>query len=127
MDYDPTEFGQRLLAARVRKGWSQREAAERTGVPQSTITRMECGRTVRETLRVLDALAAGYGERLDHLLYGSPVRERVLAATRTASAGDPERALAHAVELLEFDDSLDAVVSELRQQRVNPTPVYGRA
>jgi Zn-dependent peptidase ImmA (M78 family)/transcriptional regulator with XRE-family HTH domain len=120
MDYDPTELGQRLLAARVRAGWSQREAAERTGVPQSTITRMERGRTVRETLRVLDDLATGYGERLDHLLYGSPVRERVLAAARTATACDTEGALTRAVELLEFDDSLDAVVPELTQQRTIP-------
>jgi Zn-dependent peptidase ImmA (M78 family)/transcriptional regulator with XRE-family HTH domain len=120
MDYDPAELGQRLLAARVKNGWSQRCAAERSRVPQSTITRMERGMTVRETLRVLDDLAAAYGERLDHLLYGSPVRERVLAAARTVAPCDTESALARAVELLELDDSLDAVVPELRQQRVIP-------
>jgi predicted transcriptional regulator len=36
-------IGPRLLAARRRAGLSQRELADRTGVPQSTIARIESG------------------------------------------------------------------------------------
>lgn len=38
------EFGQKLLDARTRKGLSQRALAERTGVPQAHISKIEQGR-----------------------------------------------------------------------------------
>ena len=38
------DFGQKLLNARVRKGLSQRALAERTGVPQAHISKIEQGR-----------------------------------------------------------------------------------
>ncbi len=117
MDVDRTAVGVRLATARKRFGRSQRELAELTGVPQAMVSRLEQGIPTRAPLTILDTLATTLGIRLDHLLYGSPVRERVLAAARTPAGADASAALERAVELLEFDDSLDQVVPELRQHR----------
>ncbi|WP_322755162.1 XRE family transcriptional regulator [Frankia sp. Cas3] len=117
MEVDRVAMGVRLAAARKQLGTSQRDLAELTGVPQAMVSRLEKGIPTRAPLTTLDTLATTLGIRLDHLLYGSPVRERVLAAARTPAGADVCAALEHAVELLEFDNALDQVVPELRQHR----------
>jgi len=76
-------FGQRLARVRVARGWSQKELAQRSGVPYMTIYRLEGGiyddtRTaiaakLARTLGVsLDVLAGVYEE--DHEPAATPIR-----------------------------------------------------
>lgn len=51
-----------LIGARTRAGLSQAEVAERMGTSQSTIARLESGRT-RPSLRTLDRYANATGTR----------------------------------------------------------------
>ena len=118
---DMAALGHRLRDARERLGWNQREAAQRSGVPQPTISRLERGRQVREEISIISKLADSYNARLDHVLYGSAVAARVLAAARGAvDTSAVESACGPAIALLEFDDALDGVLDELRQQRRDP-------
>lgn len=119
MEIDWQALGERLRAARERTGRSQRELEELSGIPQSTLHRVERGTKTRLDLSAVDALAQALGVRLDHLMYGSPVRGRVLVAARAESAGAGEASEVYdrAVELLELDEILDELVgSDLRQQ-----------
>lgn len=56
--------GNTLRQARRRAGLSQRELAERTGVPQSTVARIESGAADPRT-RTLDRLLRACGEQLE--------------------------------------------------------------
>jgi DNA-binding XRE family transcriptional regulator len=59
-----TEFAiaRELIAARARAGLSQAQLAERMGTSQSTIARLESGRTL-PSLRTLDRYARATGSR----------------------------------------------------------------
>nr|WP_274607945.1 helix-turn-helix transcriptional regulator [Thiorhodovibrio winogradskyi] len=59
-----TEFAiaRELIAARIRAGLSQAEVAERMGTSQSTIARLESGRTL-PSLRTLERYASATGNR----------------------------------------------------------------
>jgi DNA-binding XRE family transcriptional regulator len=56
-----------LIAARTRAGLSQAEVAQRMGTSQSTIARLESGRTL-PSLRTLDRYARATGSRARVLL-----------------------------------------------------------
>lgn len=56
--------GRLLTHARRRAGLTQRELAERTGIPQPAIARIERNR-VSPTIETLDRLLAGTGHQLD--------------------------------------------------------------
>ena len=57
------EISAELLKARLRAGLSQSELAARMGTSQSTIARLESGRT-RPSTQTLERLAAATGTRL---------------------------------------------------------------
>jgi len=76
---DPIRFGRGLRALRRRKRWRQQDVAERAGVSQPTISRLERGAldevavaTVERVARALEArleiVISWQGERLDRLL-----------------------------------------------------------
>jgi transcriptional regulator with XRE-family HTH domain len=76
---DPIRFGRALRALRRRKRWRQQDVAERAGVSQPTISRLERGAldevavaTVERVARALEArleiVISWQGERLDRLL-----------------------------------------------------------
>jgi transcriptional regulator with XRE-family HTH domain len=46
LEYFVLELAGKLMAARARKGLSQRELSEITGIPQKTISRIENGKDV---------------------------------------------------------------------------------
>ena len=50
-----------LKGMRLVKGWSQSELARRSGVGQSTISRIERGETAGVSLGVLEKLARAFG------------------------------------------------------------------
>src|SRR5665647_1821479 len=123
MDVDLVATGDRVRAARLKAGLSQRALQELCGLSQPTLQRLESGVPTRVGLADLDHLAGLMNVTLEDLLYGSAVRERVRVAARTRGATEVASALDQAVELLELDDRLDAAVQGLHQQAVTPDPV----
>ncbi len=63
----------RLRSARLKAELSHRAAGQQTGVPFTTITRVETGKT-KPTAEVLFRLAVGYGLKLGELLADPPRR-----------------------------------------------------
>jgi len=120
MDVDLVATGDRVRAARLKAGLSQRALQEQCGLSQPTLQRLESGVPTRVSLEDLDYLAGLMNVTLQDLLYGSAVRERVRVAARTRGATEVTSALDQAVELLELDDRLDAAVQGLRQHAVTP-------
>jgi putative transcriptional regulator len=62
------EFANRLRLARVDKGWSQAELAERAGVTRQTIGLIEANR-YNPTIRLCLILARETGRSLDELFW----------------------------------------------------------
>lgn len=93
------EFGQQLLDARTRKGFSQRTLAERTGVPQAHISKIEQGRVdIRITSLVELARALDLDVRLLPRQALPAVEGAVRAVEGEASDGAESRALATLAE-----------------------------
>jgi transcriptional regulator with XRE-family HTH domain len=77
---EPKEIGQRIKAARKRKGWTQLEFALQANVSPSTIARWERGQlpTVRELIRVAELL----GVDPNQLVESEPTSDDQIAAIR---------------------------------------------
>jgi len=89
------EIGERLYRLRRAHGESLREAAQRTGVSHTTITRIERGEITASCHITLEKIARGYGVPVEYLLTGRTSRR------------DPKQ---------EFVDSLRALPPERRRQ-----------
>ncbi|CAG4903287.1 helix-turn-helix domain-containing protein [Paraburkholderia saeva] len=61
-EYDDFAIARELIAARVRAGLTQEQVAERMQTTQSTVARMESGRTM-PSLRTLSRYAEATGSR----------------------------------------------------------------
>jgi transcriptional regulator with XRE-family HTH domain len=109
---EPKEIGQRIAAARVRKGWTQLSFALEAAVSPSTITRWESGKLppVRELMRIAELLGVspeelvepddpGRDDRIAHL-------ESELAETQQALKvlPDVQAALVRIESLLRGDE-----------------------
>ena len=70
-------FGERLKLLREERGWSQRELAERSGVPYFTIYRCERGTHGEPRVSMAAKLARALGVSLDLLAdtYGDIMRD----------------------------------------------------
>jgi len=66
----------RLKVARERKGWSQRDLARESGVPYSTIWRLENSVTKNPKGGLLHKLATSLEVSVDYLLGGTQTMER---------------------------------------------------
>ena len=62
----------RLLVMRHELGWSQRQAAEETGVPFGVWQGMEAGRETRNLGQHIAAISERTGYRRDWLMWGGP-------------------------------------------------------
>lgn len=67
-------LGARLLLLRREMGWSQREAADRAGIPFGVWQGMESGREARALDRRILAIAAASGYDRDWLMWGGALR-----------------------------------------------------
>jgi transcriptional regulator with XRE-family HTH domain len=65
----------RIAGLRQAKGWSQSELSRRSGVPQSTISRLEAGKLTTVSLGQLGQLAEALGIHAG-LLIAHPAAER---------------------------------------------------
>jgi transcriptional regulator with XRE-family HTH domain len=67
-------FGDRLKRFRDSRGWSQRELAQRAGIPQPTIGYLETGRrsglTVETARRIADALGISIDRLVGDSVFG---------------------------------------------------------
>ncbi|GHJ17493.1 hypothetical protein TPA0908_58940 [Micromonospora sp. AKA38] len=63
-DLGATDLGATLRALRRAADLSQRELAERSGVPQTTVARIECGRSVGSSFRTVARLVVAAGGRV---------------------------------------------------------------
>ena len=62
------EIGARVQELRAARGWRQKELADRSGLPQATISRIESGKVKEPSIKTLEALAAAFGIALDVLI-----------------------------------------------------------
>ncbi|WP_343443890.1 GNAT family N-acetyltransferase [Micromonospora schwarzwaldensis] len=64
LELPPTDLGATLRALRRAADLSQRELAARSGVPQTTVSRIECGRSAGPSFRTVERLATAAGGRI---------------------------------------------------------------
>jgi transcriptional regulator with XRE-family HTH domain len=90
------KLGRAVLRLRLYLGWSQKDLEARSGVDQTTISRLERGKqrglSIRRLAKILDALQVGeivFDKRpsvpqtdLEVLLYGDPWKRAVAEADR---------------------------------------------
>jgi transcriptional regulator with XRE-family HTH domain len=62
-----TTFGQRVQAVREHRGLSQNQLAQRSGLPQATVSRIESGVRAGAGVEVLTKLALALGVSTDYL------------------------------------------------------------
>lgn len=101
----PTTTAQRIAAARSEASLSQRELADRTGIPQATICRIEKGRPAKmnEILLMASALGTGVAELTGH----SDIRDRVECAARASDGSAMTSMKAELLRFLELDAYLE--------------------
>ena len=64
-------MGRRLASLRALKGWSQTEAAERAGIAQTYLSRLESGAAQKPPLQTVERLANLSGASLDYIVRGT--------------------------------------------------------
>ena len=72
---EPSVFGRRLQAFRKRRGLSQNQLAQRSGVPRPTISSLESGAQLGISLENALKLAAALNVTVDMLAHGDPLEE----------------------------------------------------
>ncbi|MYU31639.1 helix-turn-helix domain-containing protein [Streptomyces sp. SID8358] len=92
LDGTPAAMGPRLRAARERHGATLAGVSCATGVPPSTLSRIETGRR-RPTLEVLTRLAKEYGASLDELAGTAPAPVAEPRTSAPHSFGDDKAVL----------------------------------
>ena len=93
VSFEPQEIGQRVAAARTRKGWTQLQFAMEANVSPSTVARWEAGKLppVRELVRIAEVLGVDVNEFVEPAVNEEAGRlsgiERELGEVRQQLAG----------------------------------------
>lgn len=98
--------GQRIKLAREAVGMAQDAVEERTGISQSTLSRIESGARLPKMNEVA-SLALVLGSSVSELTGHSAVRERVQCAARATDDADMAAMRRELTHYLELDASLD--------------------
>jgi transcriptional regulator with XRE-family HTH domain len=89
-------FGATVRAARLKRSWRQADLAERAGVSQTVVSRVERGQIPEMTLRVLRQVSAALEIRLELLPRGrGAVLDRLLSERHSSLHESVAKALAH--------------------------------
>lgn len=109
----PTDVGQRIKDARIRKGWTQLEFALEAHVSPSSVTRWESGKLppLRELYRIAELLDVA----LDQLIEAEPTNEDAIADLREEVA----ELRGYAVRILQVLGE-EAEAPALREGRARP-------
>ena len=99
-------IGQRLERARAAAGLSQRALAERTGISQSTLSRIEAGDREARTTEVL-VIARATGHTVTQLTGVSEVAARLECVARSTNGSQMEAMRQRLIHFLELDAYLD--------------------
>jgi transcriptional regulator with XRE-family HTH domain len=106
-------IGERIAEERRFAGLNQRQLADRSGLSQPTLARIELGERKVLTVAEVDRLAQALSVPITRLTRPNPVARRMRVAAR--AAGDAEQALRraarHAEEILTLDDRMDPFLS----------------
>jgi Zn-dependent peptidase ImmA (M78 family)/transcriptional regulator with XRE-family HTH domain len=119
------ELGQRIADARRGKGWTQGQLAERVGLTQTAVSRIETGTRAVASLELAELAEVLGVSVLDLLRAGQ--RPLLAIAARLGHFQDPgavDRALRRAGTLIGLDELLDSV---LGVDPVDPPPRLGGA
>lgn len=110
---EPKEIGQRIAAARNRKGWTQLVFAMEANVSPSTIQRWESGQLppVRELMRIADVLEVDVSEFVEP---DAPATDQAAEIVRLAA----ELSAAQVV-LARIEKKLDAALPARRRARAS--------
>jgi transcriptional regulator with XRE-family HTH domain len=68
MMFDPVKLGERLMLCRRRKGWTQQQLEDESGVRVVTIARVERAKMPHVSLDVVYRLAMAMGASIDALV-----------------------------------------------------------
>jgi Zn-dependent peptidase ImmA (M78 family)/transcriptional regulator with XRE-family HTH domain len=107
------ELGQRIADARRGRGWTQEELAERVGLTQTVMSRIETGARAVASLELAELAEVLDVSVLDLLRAGK--RPMLVIAARLGHFRDPgavDRALKRATALANLDDLLGSVLGE---------------
>ena len=77
---EPSIFGRRLKAFRERRGLSQNQLAQRSGVPRPTISSLESGAQLGISLENALKLADALNVTVDMLARSDPLQSDMMAA-----------------------------------------------
>jgi transcriptional regulator with XRE-family HTH domain len=105
------ELGQRIADARRGKGWTQGQLAERVGLTQTAVSRIETGTRAVASLELAELAEVLGVSVLDLLRAGQ--RPMLAIAARLGHFQDPgavDRALKRAGMLISLDELLDSVL-----------------
>lgn len=70
MMIDHYQMGRRIAAMRERRDMTQQELAEKAGLTQATVARIEKNRKTRVQLASIEALASALEVSLDYVVWG---------------------------------------------------------
>lgn len=118
------QVGTRVRAERNRLGLSERALAMRAGLSQPRIHRIETDPNRPIDLVDLSKIAAGLGVTMTGLLEDSPVRDRILAATRARNGSAAMDASRTACDLIELEERLSGFGVGDRQRLRLPQVQY---
>lgn len=109
-------LGEVLKEARVKKGWSLREAESRTGIHNAHISQIETGSITQPGAALLWSLADAYGLDYTRLLRlaGHTTKDRAVGARRSLAG-----AALHALDDLTPQEQREVLdyMAQLKQQR----------
>jgi transcriptional regulator with XRE-family HTH domain len=121
------ELGQRIADARRSKGWTQGQLAERVGLTQTAVSRIETGARAVASLELAELAEVLGVSVLDLLRAGQ--RPTLAIAARLGHFQDPgavDRALRRAGTLISLDELLDSVLGAVPVDPPSP-PLGGGA
>ncbi|WP_166354372.1 helix-turn-helix domain-containing protein [Phytoactinopolyspora limicola] len=98
--------GARIESARERIGISQRALAHKTGLSQSTLSRIESGERIPKMSEII-LIAGSIGCSVSEISEHSAVRDRVICFARAENGSDMSGLRRELVHLLELDAYLD--------------------